>query len=197
MGKQNKKAFCYLGGDIMTRGSVLAREEEYNKFKEMRLPIEVYSPVMNKEINDKANVTVEENNCLAEKITEQDIEQLWKSTDVVIETLHSSIGTLTELGCLYGWKYMADHLLKDIQNGGDLKEIQEKLEFFCNQNVYVHAWDLRTNHLPEIYWRRSHSINQLLYGMILYVTRGIGIEELDEIFDHLYEDYGEGVEDEE
>lgn len=184
-----KKPYCYLGGDIMTRGSVLAREDEYNRFKESNIPIEVYSPVMNKEINDKANVTVEENNKLAEKITEQDIERLWKSTDVVIEPLHSSIGTLTELGCLYGWKYMADQLLPMIEQGAIVEDIKEKLEFFKNQAVYVHAWDLRTNHLPEIDWRRSHSINQLLYGMILYITRDKGIEDLDEIFKELKEKY--------
>lgn len=61
----------YLGGDIMSFGSNLAREYEYNKFKELNLPVEVYSPVMNKSINDKANMTEEENNHLAEKSLKQ------------------------------------------------------------------------------------------------------------------------------
>ena len=30
---ENKKPLGYLGGDIMTHGSNLAREEEYEKFK--------------------------------------------------------------------------------------------------------------------------------------------------------------------
>jgi len=39
------KPLGYLGGDIMTRGSNLAREEEYQKFLDAELPVEVYSPV--------------------------------------------------------------------------------------------------------------------------------------------------------
>lgn len=186
---KDTKPYCYLGGDIMTRGSVLAREDEYERFKEKEIPIEVYSPVMNKEINDKANVTVEENNCLAEKITEQDIDRLWKSSDVVIETLHSAIGTLTELGCLYGWRYMADRLLEMCDKGANLEDLKEELKRSKDKEVFVHAWDLRTNHLPEIDWRRSHSINQLLYGMILMVTENRGIQELDDIFDTLEKKY--------
>lgn len=183
------KPYCYLGGDIMTRGSVLAREQEYEEFKKRDIPIEVYSPVMNKEINDKANVTVEENNSLAEKITEQDIARLWKSTDVVIETLHSAIGSLTELGCLYGWKYLTDQLLLRIDSGASYEQIIKLIKFINEKDIYVHAWDLRTNHLPEIDWRRSHSINQLLYGMILYVTNGNGIQDINEIFNQLEEKY--------
>ena len=62
------KPLGYLGGDIMTRGSNLAREEEYQKFIKASIPGEVYSPVQNKSINDKSNMTEEENNCLAEKV---------------------------------------------------------------------------------------------------------------------------------
>lgn len=70
------KPLGYLGGDIMTYGSNLARQYEYDKFIEMRLPVDVYSPIQNKSINDKANMTEEENNRLAEKITAADIERL-------------------------------------------------------------------------------------------------------------------------
>ena len=51
---------CYLAGDIMSRGSALQREEEYNKFIDSDIAAEVYSPIMNKSINDKTSVTVEE-----------------------------------------------------------------------------------------------------------------------------------------
>ena len=37
-----KRPLGYLGGDIMTRGSNLAREEEYQKFIEAGIPGEVY-----------------------------------------------------------------------------------------------------------------------------------------------------------
>ena len=55
------KDLGYLGGDIMSFGSNLARQYEYDKFIEMGLPVDVYSPVSNKSINDKSNMTEEEN----------------------------------------------------------------------------------------------------------------------------------------
>ena len=63
------KPLGYLGGDIMTFGSNLARQYEYDEFIKAGIPGEVYSPVKNKSINDKSNMTEEENNGLAEKIT--------------------------------------------------------------------------------------------------------------------------------
>ena len=68
-----KKPLGYLGGDIMTHGSNLARQYEYDKFIEAKIPVDIYSPIMNKSINDKSNVTEEENNCLAEKIVAADV----------------------------------------------------------------------------------------------------------------------------
>ena len=52
---EQKRPLGYLGGDIMTHGSNLARQEEYDKFKEAGILGEVYSPVQNKSINDKYN----------------------------------------------------------------------------------------------------------------------------------------------
>ncbi len=93
----------YLGGDIMTRGSNLARQEEYDKFIAEDIPVKVYSPVMNKSINDKSNMTEEENNCLAEKIVAADVERLWNSDYTVLCPEQSAIGTMCEMGILYGW----------------------------------------------------------------------------------------------
>ena len=58
--KNEKRPLGYLGGDIMSFGSNLARQYEYDKFIEAKLPVDVYSPVMNKSINDKSNMTEEE-----------------------------------------------------------------------------------------------------------------------------------------
>ena len=90
-----KKPLGYLGGDIMSFGSNLARQYEYDKFIEMGLPVDVYSPVQNKSINDKSNMTEEENNHLAEKITAADIERLWNSDFAVMFPEQSAIGSLT------------------------------------------------------------------------------------------------------
>ena len=186
---EQNKPLGYLGGDIMSYGSNLARQEEYDKFKAAGIPGEVYSPVQNKSINDKSNMTEEENNHLAEKICEADIERLWNSDYTVLCPEQSAIGTMCEVGVLYGWKYMADQMIRKIwetiinnwekTNLNNLSE-EQKAKLFdvllkildeqaCKQN-YAHYFDIRTNHLNEKDWRRSFSINQMLYGMILAAT---------------------------
>lgn len=176
---ETKKPLGYLGGDIMGFGSNLAREYEYQKFLDAKLPVNVYSPVQNKSINDKSNMTEEENNHLAEKITEADIERLWNSDFTVMEPRQDAIGTLCEVGCLYGWWYMANKLAEcfhdSVGTGPDKKENWEKgvismineIERIGQKKNFFHYFDIRTNHLNEKDWRRSFSINQLLYGMVL------------------------------
>ena len=198
--KNIDKPLGYLGGGIMTRGENLARQEEYDKFISAGLDVEIYSPVQNKSINDKSAMTEEQNNCLAEKITEADIERLWNSDFTVMCPEQSAIGTMCETGCLYGWKYMANKLLQILEGfAGDegatsrdillvlIKEIGrigEKQNFF-------HYSDIRTNHLNEKDWRRSFSINQLLYGMILYTSKdGELHNNFDEVLVKLNELYG-------
>ena len=204
---KNKKPLGYLGGDIMTRGSNLARQEEYDKFLEAGIPGEVYSPVQNKSINDKSNMTEEENNCLAEKIVAADVERLWNSDYTVMCPEQSAIGTMCEMGILYGWKYMSDKLL-DIfddaleKNGKGIMELNlnQTRDLLCSilqelaeQNYkknYAHYFDIRTNHLNEKDWRRSFSINQFLYGIILAATAdGTLHSSFDEILPILQEQF--------
>lgn len=176
---EQKRPLGYLAGGIMTHGENLARQEEYDKFKAAGIPGEVYSPVMNKSINDKSNMTEEENNHLAEKICEADIERLWNSDYTVLCPEQSAIGTMCEMGVLYGWKYMADKLIKiimkaihedEVPTEEVLNRVAEEIERIYNKLNYAHYFDIRTNHLNEKDWRRSFSINQMLYGMILYAT---------------------------
>ena len=130
----NKGPLGYLGGDIMTHGSNLARQEEYDKFKAAGIPGEVYSPVQNKSINDKSSMTEEENNHLAEKICEADIERLWNSDYTVLCPEQSAIGTMCEMGVLYGWQYMAKKLL-DIRD--EIIKNTENLENELSDNNYA------------------------------------------------------------
>ena len=211
----NKEPLGYLGGDIMTHGSNLARQEEYDKFKTAGIPGKVYSPVQNKSINDKSNVTEEENNHLAEKIVAADVERLWNSDYTVLCTEQSAIGTMCEMGILYGWKYMAQMLGFDIVTDyifehfkGDSKyppkmddlTAEQKAELFdvlykkiveiYNKKNYAHYFDIRTNHLNEKDWRRSFSINQFLYGIILAATAdGTLHNSFDEIIPLLQKEY--------
>lgn len=173
--ENKKRPLAYIGGDIMTRGSFLAREEEANKIDNARLELNYYSPVRNKSINDKANMTEEENNHLAEKITTADIERLWNSDFTVMCPEQSAIGTMVETGCLFGWKYMADMLLSlyaaKLDEGVPKEDaghaVMKEVARIADKRNYFHYADIRTNHLNEKDWRRSFSINQLLYGTIL------------------------------
>jgi nucleoside 2-deoxyribosyltransferase len=123
-------------------------------------------------------MTEEENNHLAEKICEADIDRLWNSDYTVLCPEQSAIGTMCEMGVLYGWKYMAEKLL-EIYKQCATEEVpwevlgervgDEILRILGKKN-YAHYFDIRTNHLNEKDWRRSFSINQMLYGMILYAT---------------------------
>lgn len=208
------KPLGYLGGDIMTRGSNLARQEEYDKFQEAGIPGEVYSPVQNKSINDKSNMTEEENNHLAEKIVAADVDRLWNSDYTVLCPEQSAIGTMCEMGILYGWKYMADKILTLIKETSEqekerLKDTsfssEEKADIIANaifRNVldlaqtqaekknYAHYFDIRTNHLNEKDWRRSFSINQFLYGIVLAATAdGKLHNSFDEIIPLLQKEY--------
>ena len=190
----------YVGGDIMTHGSQLARQEECDKMDAAGLNITYYSPAQNKSINDKSNMTEEQNNCLAEKITAADIDRLWNSDFAVMCTEQSAIGTMCELGCLYGWHYMANKLLEiceddAIQNNDDFAAIiEEEIRRIANKNVFAHYFDIRTNHLNEKDWRRSFSINQLLYGMILACTKDHKLHEnFDSVLEELKKLYGEGA----
>ena len=216
---ENKKPLGYLGGDIMTHGSNLARQEEYDKFKEANIPGEVYSPVMNKSINDKSNMTEEENNHLAEKICEADIERLWKSDYTVLCPEQSAIGTMCEMGVLYGWRYMLErikdeaiqkfdkkysteeHASRFAKDYTNMTQEEKAYMYDCFHEVmnkqwqkknYAHYFDIRTNHLNEKDWRRSFSINQMLYGMILYATKDHQLHNsFDEIIPILQKDFGE------
>ena len=196
----------YVGGDIMTHGSQLARQEECDKMDAAGLRVTYYSPAQNKSINDKSSMTEEQNNCLAEKITAADIERLWNSDFAVMCTEQSAIGTMCELGCLFGWKYMTDRLLDICGEVGTLNEIAfsekkqaelgvrlvEEITRIYNKNVFAHYFDIRTNHLNEKDWRRSFSINQLLYGMILECTKDHKLHEnFDSVLEVLKEIYGE------
>ena len=211
--KMNKKPLGYLGGDIMTHGSNLARQEEYDKFNAAGIPGEVYSPVQNKSINDKSNMTEEENNHLAEKIVEADVERLWNSDFTVLCPEQSAIGTMCEMGILYGWKYMIEHIAneakemfwnkypdKHLDNFNNMTQEEKAYMYDCFYEImnkqwqkknYAHYFDIRTNHLNEKDWRRSFSINQFLYGVILAAPAdGTLHNSFDEILPILQKEFG-------
>lgn len=213
---EREKPLGYLGGGIMTHGENLARQEEYDKFIAAGIPGQIYSPIQNKSINDKSNMTEEENNHLAEKIVAADVERLWNSDFTVLCPEQSAIGTMCEMGILYGWKYFIEHLWEDTKNEyfkehpdagltwWDLPLDEQPEEFKAHmydlmwrvlnhqaeKKNYAHYFDIRTNHLNEKDWRRSFSINQFLYGIILAATAdGTLHNSFDEVIPILKEEF--------
>jgi hypothetical protein len=114
-------------------------------------------------------------------------------------TEQSAIGTMCELGCLFGWKYMADRLMEVLSKIGTPEDFEKsqlirsegcialfnEIYRIANKSIFAHYFDIRTNHLNEKDWRRSFSINQLLYGMILECTKD---HKLHENFDSVLEE---------
>lgn len=167
--------FIYIAGDIMSNGAQWELEQIENIVKEMGY--DYYSPIKNKDINDKKNVTVEENNVLAERILAADTERL-RAADIVIFNVQShAVGTLVEIGQCLG---MLDDTIDSVRR--EAEGVPQKAFFFLFS-------DIRRTDLPEIGDRRSWSINQYLHGAILALSDGKGISELSELKSFL-ENYG-------
>ena len=192
-----KKSTLYLAGDIMTKGSQLARDKEYGELLNKLPNTEIYSPIANKDINDKTNMTEEDNEGLAERIVKADVDRLLNSDTVVLEYQPHAIGTITELGILYGFRkawQLVEEILDDPFELAYLKLEQiQKLGNKLNPKVFVHSDDLRNTNLNEKGFRRSHSINQFAYGVILDLAEDIKewdkiVKELQFREEHVYND---------
>ena len=70
------------------------------------------------------------------------------------------------------------------------KELYGEICRILDKKNYAHYFDIRTNHLNEKDWRRSFSINQFLYGIILAATAdGTLHNSFDEIIPLLQKEY--------
>lgn len=186
------KRSTYIAGDIMTRGSQLQRAEERQKLE--AAGISVYNPQDNKSINDKSKLP------LAERIVREDMERLFSATDIVIEPQPHAQGTLVELGIIYGMKAMAaeiaeliallDAEFSGLTNAEKLNAIEHRLSAILAQKVYPHNSDIRRTDTPEVGDRRSFSVNQFVYGVVLALTDGKGFYDFDEAVELIKEDGG-------
>lgn len=183
----------YIAGDIMTRGSQLQRAEERAKLE--AAGISVYNPQDNDDINDKSKLP------LAERIVAEDIKRLFAATDIVIEPQPHAQGTLVELGIIYGMKALAaeimdvDKVCNDRTNTtfGE-HDFQINAAEICRevlaQKVYPHNSDIRRTDSPETGDRRSFSVNQFVYGVVLALTDGKGFYDFDEAVEQIKKDGG-------
>lgn len=189
------KRLTYIAGDIMTRGSQLQRAEERAKLE--AAGISVYNPQDNDDINDKSKLP------LAERIVAEDIKRLFAATDIVIEPQPHAQGTLVELGIIYGMKALASTMKmqrdlfwenEDLDFNETLDAIDEIdsmiIDGVLAQKVYPHNSDIRRTDSPETGDRRSFSVNQFVYGVVLALTDGKGFYDFDEAVEQIKKDGG-------
>lgn len=189
------KRLAYIAGDIMTRGSQLQRAEERAKLE--AAGISVYNPQDNNDINDKSKLP------LAERIVAEDIKRLFTATDIVIEPQPHAQGTLVELGIIYGMKALAStmKLQRDLLWENEDLDFNETLDAIDEidsmiidgvlaQKVYPHNSDIRRTDSPETGDRRSFSVNQFVYGVVLALTDGKGFYDFDEAVEQIKKDGG-------
>lgn len=178
----------YLAGDMLTKGSIMQREWEKQKLVEAGL--EVYSPIEDKEINDKSNQTEASNNGLAERIVRKDTKAILESDIIVIEPQPFALGTHVELGQVKGMKDMAKLVgavlaEENLSEGERLQGIAELVKSMIEKPVFAHFGDIRRTDIPEKGDRRSWGVNQYVYGAVLDLTDGIGFLDFEEIVEEV------------
>lgn len=157
------KIQIYLGGDMLSTGSQMRREWEKNKLQ--NLGFDVYSPQDDKSINDKSNAKQDK---LAERIVENDVRGMETSNVMIFDYLPHAQGTICEMG-------YAQRLKHELEYGDEYPKI------------FVQCTDIRqgTGHIPTEQDRMEFSINQYVYGVIMDLTDGQGIQTFDEICDEI------------
>ena len=145
----------YILGDMLSHGQQLRRAYEKSAFKQ--LGYEVYNPQDDKSINDKSNA---DQQGLAERIVANDTAGIESADIIVADYLTHAQGSICELGYIQ-----------------KLKRDKPELE------VYVHCTDVRqgTGHIPTEQDRAEFSINQYVYGVILEITEGRGVQDFEDI----------------
>lgn len=171
----------YLLGDILQKGNGLLRKQEADILRKNNLS--VYSAIEQKDINNKYAQTAESNNNLAERIVKKDTNAIRSSGIVIADASNTAVGSSVELGQIHEMNFFTDTLRKLLKE--DDKALRDGIEKLVDdiphKEVYVQSTDIRRTDIPETGDRRSWSINQYLYGVILNLTNGKGIEEFDDI----------------
>lgn len=157
------KVKIYLGGDMLSTGSQMRREWEKNQLQ--KLGFNVYAPQDDKSINDKSNAKQEK---LAERIVKNDTNGIKSSNVMIFDYLPHAQGTICEMG-------YAQRLKHELEHNDQYPKI------------FVQCTDIRqgTGHIPTEQDRMEFSINQYVYGVIMDITDGRGIQTFDEICEEI------------
>lgn len=158
-------ATIYLGGGMLDIGDQMRRAWERDELR--RLGFKVYVPQDDKSVNDKTNATQSR---LAERIVKYDTNGIKASNILIFDYLPHNQGTIAEMGYAQGLVHAGKNFDK----------------------VYVQCTDIRqgTGHIPSEQDRAEFSINQYVYGVILELTNGKGIQTWNQITADLIREYG-------
>lgn len=156
----------YLAGGMLDIGDQMRRAWERDELK--RLGFKVYVPQDDKSVNDKANA---KQSRLAERIVKNDTNGIKASNILIFDYLPHNQGTIAEMGYAQGLVHAGKYFDK----------------------VYVQCTDIRqgTGHIPTEQDRAEFSINQYVYGVILELTNGKGIQTWNQITADLIREYGD------
>lgn len=155
----------YLGGDMLSVGQQMRRAWEKKELE--RLGFNVYAPQDDDDVNDKKNAKQDD---LAERIVNNDTIGINGSSIIIFDYLPHAQGTICEMGY-----------------------VQRMVEYWKEKRgvsypkVYIQCTDVRqgTGHVPEKQDRAEFSINQYVYGVMLELTEGRGIQTFEEICQEL------------
>lgn len=155
---------AYLAGDGLKKGNQILRNMERTAINELG-KVELYNPWDQEDINNKKN------NPTAEMIVKKDTDAILRSEIIIADVDNNSVGTTTEMGQIWGLNYMIERLQTIIEEATDSNEIAIKVKELLVEIPYKEVlWqttDVRDTNIPEAGHRRSHSINQYLYGLML------------------------------
>lgn len=181
------KKKVYIGGGMLFKGERMQRQMEQEQIE--ALGHELYNPMANKAINDKANAVQEG---LAERIVKHDTDAINWADTVIIEPLAHNAGSVCELGQCKGMKDVAEEILGLIDLNSDNSSDQILLEVIkaCRKHkerkVYPHYFDVRReNKSEQSEDRREFGFHQYLLGVILDLTNGEGVLEFEDIVERL------------
>lgn len=163
---------AYLAGDGLQRGNQILRNMERDAINALGT-VKLFNPWDNKDINDKSN------NPMAEDIFMKDTAAILESDVVVADVANTSVGTTAEMGQVWGINYMLERLFdivrkanaeetnEDDFNHSVVRGVERLLNKIPQKIVVWQTTDIRDTDIMEHGHRRSHSINQYLYGMML------------------------------
>lgn len=188
MKKENLK--IYLAGGMLNRGEVMLREYEAKLLREAGLSDNMYSPIENKEINDKQNAN---NDGLAERIFKHDTNAIMGCNAFIAEAMEKNLGTCMEIAQAYTMNYYNDRLRETLNSDHTDEDkllaikrlIDDEIPY---KHIYTHYNDIRMPDEPEQGFRRSAGYHQYLLGCVLKATGEYPVCTMEEVIEKLTSD---------